>query len=548
MTSLIMAMFLGGWTMPGPTAYPSRFDTLIALRSPLASLRRPVGRPGARVTPKATSTAEPGIPAFPGAEGFGAYARGGRGGRVLYVTTLEDSTPQAGRAVIPGSLRWAIERNSGPRTILFATGGTIFLKADLTLAGEAGSYVTIAGQSAPGDGIQIAGHTLIIGHGAHDVVVRYLRIRPGVTPRDSWRKPSRPGLPAYLEKWDTDALTIYGAQGRTVHDVMVDHCSLEWAIDENVDLCDAVERVTIQHCIIAEGSTFGHYGHPELYPYPHSCGLLAGGEVRASDEYLTVHHNLFMGNQGRNPLLTSNGCTVDFVNNLLYNCGSEAMAVYRTKGVAVAASPHVNVVGNCYIRGPGDSTRIRRMVGLITTRTDSKDAVDDESIYVQDNLDPYRRDTRIDDWEVVYGDNYPQRKPTEPVYRELVRKRRLQPWPTPGIRVTPQPAGSLISSIPLTVGANHPGLDTVDQRLIKELKSGQGQIGFGPQEHYNIHPRLQPGKPVRDSDMDGMPDAYERGIGLDPNNPSDAGQDTKGDGYTNLERYLNNLVATSRPS
>src|SRR5512139_755534 len=152
------------------------------------------------------------IPAFPGAEGFGAATPGGRGGEVIEVTNLNDSGP--------GSLREAMEVRTGPRTVVFRVGGTITLTGPIEVR-EPNSYLTVAGQTAPGDGVQIKNYGINIRDGAHDVVLRYLRVRPGDT---------TPGVGG------KDGVLVYGEGTRPVHNVVVDHCSIEWATDENVDV------------------------------------------------------------------------------------------------------------------------------------------------------------------------------------------------------------------------------------------------------------------------------------------------------------------------
>lgn len=484
------------------------------------------------------------MPAFPGAEGFGAYARGGRGGRVAYVTTLSDYNRRLGERIVPGSLRWAVEELKGRRTILFQTGGTIFLKTGLVLRGEGGSYVTIAGQSAPGDGVQLAGYGLTISEGAHDIVLRYLRIRPGVTDSDLWTDPDGVGpLPPYLRKWDTDSLTIYGNGNRTVHDIIVDHCSLEWAIDENVGIAGVVERVTIQHCILAEGATFGHYGHPEAYPYPHSCGLLAGFEAsKGSDQYLTLYRNLFMHNNGRNPLIAANGCVVEVVNNLLYNCQGEVMCVVRLRDSRIAASPRVNIIGNHYLWGPDDSARRRRMMAVQIEDAGGTLAVDDASIYSRDNLHGHVG-PGVNQFAALCDPRGRARGPADSDDDRVTRKQRGEPWPTRAVPLRTENSESVLAAVSRSVGADHPRWDTVDARLMKELAARSGRTGFGPQDAPLRHPTLEPGRPIEDSDADGMPDAYERRVGLGPNDPSDGNRDRNGDGHTELEDYLHSLVS-----
>jgi len=451
-------------------------------------------------------------------------ARGGRGGRVAYVTTLEDYDRERGEPPIINSLRWALEELTGPRHVLFAVGGTIELKRDLVIAYEQGSYVTIAGQTAPGDGIQLKGYGLKIYRGAHDVIVRYLRIRPGYT-SDA--------------EWDKDALCIYGMNGETVYNVIVDHCSLEWAIDENANVESSVDRVTFQYCIFGEGSMFGHHAYdadPSVPPgYPHSMGFLASGPETGSgntDSYLTLHHNLFISNDQRNPLLNNAGGTVHMVNNVIYNWGAAGMRV-GPNDVTPALTPRVNLIGNQFIRGPS-SHEYRYAVAI--------EALPDESFYVSDNFGPYREDPLLDDWQIValqYGPDGVARSPAPPA------KRRAEPWPTAGVPVRVQAAVDVVNTVARNVGANYPRLDAVDARLIQELEAGTGDLGFGPSvEDHQEHPVLAGGPAPTDTDGDGMPDEWETAQRLNPADPNDGNEDPDGDGYTNVEEYLNSTVGT----
>jgi hypothetical protein len=199
--------------------------------------------------------------AFPGAEGFGAFSKGGRGGKVLYVTNLN--------AEGPGSLRWAVEQE-GPRTIVFGVSGTIELKDRLNLENP---FITIAGQTAPGDGICLKGETLKIL--THDVIVRYIRVRVGDA------KFNVGGA-----NQGKDAIDISVGE-----DIIVDHCSAGWSLDEAISASTklpTLDRVTVQWCFITEGLNIDNHGF----------GSLIRGTRGAKYSYL---HNLYAHNKGRNP-------------------------------------------------------------------------------------------------------------------------------------------------------------------------------------------------------------------------------------------------------
>lgn len=210
--------------------------------------------------------------AFPGAEGFGAYSRGGRGGKVLFVTNLNDSGP--------GSLREAVD-TEGPRTIIFRVSGTINLKSTLQIRQP---FLTIAGQTAPGDGICIKGHKVVVD--AHDCIVRYIRIRLG----DEENVPD-------------DAFSTYRGAKNTI----IDHCSASWAVDETMS-ATYVKNVTFQWCIISE--SLNNSVHPKG---KHGYGSLINGEE------VTYHHNLYAHHSDRVPRPAA--CKLDFINNVLYDFG-----------------------------------------------------------------------------------------------------------------------------------------------------------------------------------------------------------------------------------
>jgi pectate lyase len=247
-----------------------------------------------------------GTPAFPGAEGFGAYARGGRGGRVLFVTTLADAGA--------GSLRAAIEAR-GPRTVIFRVGGTITLRTPLQIREPC---LTIAGQTAPGDGICLRGAadtlTLI---NTHDVVVRYLRVRTGYT--------------GDREQNEGDCISCYSAEN-----FILDHCSTSWGTDETISVTESSDRYTVQWCLLAEGLNY----------YGHSYSSLLGGDRG------TWHHNLYAHELSRNPRFVGL-CRADFRNNVIYDWG-------HTCGYGEFR--WVNYVNNYLRRGPATTQNPPRFI------------------------------------------------------------------------------------------------------------------------------------------------------------------------------------------
>lgn len=440
----------------------------------------------------AAATPAWGIPAFPGAEGRGADTPGGRGGAVVEVTNLNDSGV--------GSLREAMQVRTGPRTVVFRVGGTIALTGPIEVR-EPNSYLTVAGQTAPGDGIQIKNYGINIRDGAHDVVLRYLRVRPGDT---------TPGVGG------KDGVLVYGEGTRPVHNVVVDHCSIEWATDENVDVWAWVEDATFQWCLIAEGSMTGH---PKG---PHSFGLLLGADPRIT---LTVHHSLFAHNAGRNPRLDGNaqGMT-DFRSNVVYN--------WKNVGAAeLANGARANFAGNVYIAGPDINAYDHRMLA-VPDRTNSTGV----AVSLDGNRGPLCPTGCTDDWDlgVWFYENGAVYPADEALYRSW------RSFPAPGVGTDPPDV--LVDRVLAAVGASLPRRDPVDQRIVEDVRNGTGHVGIG-----SGYPVLQGDQPPIDRDHDGMPDAWERSYGLDRNDPTDAQGDLNGDGYTNLEEYLDDRDPTAPP-
>lgn len=347
-------------------------------------------------------------PSFPGAEGFGAATPGGRGGRVIEINNLNDSGP--------GSLREACAAK-GARIVIFRVAGIIDLKSPIRVDEP---YVTIAGQTAPGDGICLRGAGLIVN--THDVIVRFLRSRPGDIPGE-----------------EVDAIAVGGDS----HDVIVDHCSATWSVDEALSPSGAIRNITVQWCLI--GEALNKSVHKKG---PHGYGSL----VRASGG-VTLHHNLWVHNTARNPRLGDNYLkppfpTFDVRNNVMYNWGGTCSGM---TGDHLSA----NYVAN-YLR-PGPSTDRKRAPIVLTNTADVR-------YYVDGN--------------VVEG--LPQFSAKAAMFTPAeVQGRKLftlvnQPFETPPVHTTA--AGQALEDVLAQVGAVCPGRDAVDARIVEEVRKGTGRI------------------------------------------------------------------------
>ncbi len=410
------------------------------------------------------------LPAFPGAEGFGAKTPGGRGGRVLFVTSLNDDGP--------GSLREAV-RTKGPRIVVFRVGGTIRLKSHLRIEEP---FITIAGQTAPGGGILLRDAGLYVS--THDAVVRHLRVRIGASD---------------VEPFDTqDCLHIGDGEG--VHDVIVDHLSLSWSIDEVGGATSRAHDITIQWCIFAEGLREPlKVGKDRKHAF---CMMLGNFPNRVS-----AHHNLLANCEHRNPRIQ--GGTHDFVNNVVYNWGYFSGVFSRY--------PNVNFVGNYYKPGPES----RLCLPIVDN------AKDMGWIYVKGNRSKQRSNDGLPEWDLT-------------VNAPADSHRVAIPFQVVPVRTTS--ADSAYSDVLAGAGARLPKLDAVDRRILNDVKNKTGKIIDRPEE-VGGYPVLESGTPPQDTDMDGMPDQWEKANGTNPKNPADGARDRNGDGYTNIEDYLNASAA-----
>lgn len=411
------------------------------------------------------------VPAFPGAEGFGSTTPGGRGGRALFVTNLLDSGP--------GSFRAACEA-VGPRIVVFSVSGTIALKTSLTVRNP---YLTISGQTAPGDGVCLRDQAFAIA--THDVVVRYLRSRLG---DESGR--------------EGDAFDIlHGARN-----VIVDHCSATWSVDECLSLSGDDSDITVQWCLIGEA----------LNRSIHAKGEHGYGSLSRANGPVSWHHNLWIHNNARNPRLGDNYGrgptfpTFDVRNNVIYNYGGTASGLTQGK-------VKVNYVGN-YIR-PGPSSRARTP---ITVGSPSE-----LQFYIRGNVFE-GRDAFTNDNSMFFS------------VVEIDGQRQVQTvdFPFTSAPVKTVSAADALESVLGAVGATLPARDAVDTRLVAHVRSYSGKL-INSQKEVGGWPELKSTPAPADTDSDGMPDSWENLHGLDSKESADAMVDFDRDGYSNIEEFLN---------
>lgn len=414
--------------------------------------------------------------AFPSAEGFGKYASGGRGGQVLIVNNLKDSGP--------GSLRNAIE-TKGPRIITFAVSGTIALESDLPI--DDGD-VTIAGQSAPGDGICLKNYPFRIS--ADNVIIRYMRFRLGDE-----------------KKVEDDAF-----KGNKSKNIILDHCSVSWSTDE----CASFYRnadFTMQWCLISESlkNSVHHKGN-------HGYGGIWGGTGAS------FHHNLFAHHTSRNPRFSGSSTTqnsedelVDFTNNVIYNWGDNS-----TYGGELG---RYNMVNNYYKAGPATiESKLDRIVN--PSQPYGK-------FYVAGNMVTASAEVTADNWNGGVQCDHPDSAKADNAFEVI------------GLNSV-QSAEEAYHAVLKSVGASY-SRDAVDTRIIEEVKAGTATYGangiIDSQAEVGGWPTLKSKTAAKDSDHDGMPDVWEKKNKLDAKNSDDASAYTLSKAYTNIEVYLNELIS-----
>ncbi|PWD98989.1 pectate lyase family protein [Marinilabilia rubra] len=429
--------------------------------------------------------------AFPSAEGYGRFTKGGRGGRTVYVTSLEDNSN-------PGTLRYALEVVSEPRTVLFKVSGIIELNSVIKIKDP---YVTIAGQTAPGSGITIKNAAIQVE--THDIIIRNIRLRPGDS--STGEAPS-----------DRDAFRLY--KNRNCHNIMLDQVSFTWGIDENVDFSTGSNNVTIQKCIIAEGLSNSLHEEGE-----HSKGILMLNDL----DNISIVNNLFAHNMNRNPLMSSNSRNIHVVNNLIYNWGHMAPG-YGTHCQIFKDEIPINdavIFRNVYRKGETSHD-------VPLYRTGNFYLVDGSSFFIDENyMDENGTLHDLKDVSPSYN------KYTD--FYTFIMESAPSGWSSGYSEI--HQADNVVDYVLSNAGARKPILDAVDERIIEESRNFTGNFVDSPSDRGG-YPEQYQGTVPTDSDEDGIPDKWENAKGLDPEVSGDAQENTLSPYYTNLEMYLNELA------
>lgn len=439
--------------------------------------------------------------AFPTAEGYGKYSKGGRGGQVYEVTNLNDSGT--------GSLRAAVEA-AGPRTVVFRVSGTITAESPLRIKNP---YITIAGQSAPGDGICIRKHPIVIE--ADHVILRYLRVRLGNESGD-----------------DTDAVS-----SRYTSHIILDHISASWSVDETMSIyhCDSI---TVQWSIISES----------MFNSNHAKGSHGFGGIWGSN-YSSYHHNLLAHHGSRNPRMASGSGYTDYRNNVIYNWGYNSLygGENQQVGNPKFAFSEFNIVANYY--KPGPATIPGGVAERIASPSMRNDKDDFGKWYIAEN--------RIEGNEKVSTDNWSRGVQPQGGEENLALIKMDEAWPAMAIHQ--QSAEEAYKLVLENAGATLPKRDEIDHRIIQETAGGYATYeGSSYKENKSVKdpskntgiidsqedvggwPELKSSKAPKDTDHDGMPDHWEKKQGLNPKNANDRNQISQ-EGYTMLEEYLNSI-------
>ena len=433
------------------------------------------------------------ILSFPGAEGAGKFTVGGRGGDIYHVTNLSDAGP--------GSLREGVESINGPRTIVFDIGGTIRLRDDLTI--DSVSYLTIAGQTAPGKGITVVDYPIKIRNSRH-VIVRYLRIRLG-----DENKPAGSG-PDCIEVNYNDH-------------VMLDHLSLSWGIDGNGDF-RGLSHVTLQWMIFSEALNNSLHGKG-----PHAmCS-----SFRDTKGVATMHHNIYASSRSRHPTINGGSDVVEFCNNVDYNW----------KNGHNISGDQFNLINNYYKAGPSmDATRrpiqIKTQVNPVTSM----------GYFSGNHFEGLPEAYNDDNYTAMNYNASGLGFGAETKYLSTTREQfeSSERFDAGEYKLTEIESAHEAYESCLKYSGCSLMRDEVDERFIRTIIDNTGRIIDSQSEvgGWDLYPPVS--RPDNwDTDLDGMPDEWEVKMGFDPNDAEDRNGDLNGDGFTNLETYFHDIIVQS---
>ena len=537
-TTFLLPILAGLFTIPAFAQYPqvpkkiqeesaammkaaqAHSDSAWAVALPIVQADQRKGKVYVPWAARPTDLPQAKIPAFPGAEGGGMYSFGGRGGKVYVVTNLNDSGP--------GSLRWACEQG-GARIVVFNVAGIIHIKTPISVRAP---YITIEGQSAPGDGICVAGESFWVD--THDVIIRYMRFRRGET---------------NVGRRD-DALG-----GNPVGNIICDHVSASWGLDENFSMYrhmydpgdgskeekHGTVNITIQNCIYSESLDY----------WNHAFGSTTGGENSS------LIRNMWADNTGRNPSIGWNGI-YNFVNNVVFNWHHRSMdgGDYTT---------NYNIINNYFKPGPvtpKDEPVGHRILKPESGRSKLKEKYFGR-VYAVGNVMEGDAAVTKDPWNGgIQVEEGGKELPDAGKYKDYMKSD--VPFPMPYIKI--MSAEDAYKFVVANSGATLPVRDAVDKRIAEQVRTGkivykemktdtdfQFKVRKLPRDSYKLGIITEPwqvggypeykGTPYKDSDNDGIPDAWEIAHGLNPKDPNDSALPAKnGGGYSNIEVYLNELA------
>jgi pectate lyase len=437
--------------------------------------------------------------AFPGAEGFGKYTTGGRGGKVYIVSNLNDDGE--------GSLRQAVSAHE-PRIVVFAVSGTIHLLSPLSFK----SNLTIAGQTAPGDGICLADYPVFIG--GDNIIVRFLRFRMGDKNQKGGRVDGNGGDDAF--------------GGTRKKNIIIDHCSMSWSTDEVFSVYGG-DSTTLQWNLIAEPLNYSYHFEKGDSDYEHhGYGAIWGGR------HSTFHHNLFAHCNSRTPRfdgirnIPEENC--DFVNNVIYNWGHNN--VYAGEG------GNYNIINNYYKYGPDTKENVKSRIANPWSKPPS---IPFGKWYIDGNYMDGDKTVTDNNWKGVVLE-----KGTK---SDLTAVKLNSPFPA--VTIEMESAKDAYTSVLKYVGCIYPTRDTLDLRILRNVVERTGRMidvqggyphGTEYEKTVNAWPTLKSGPAPKDSDGDGMPDEWEIKNGLNPHDSNDAAGHKLDQHFTNIEVYLNSLV------